>query len=260
MKPEISGMSVMHGISRTPRLPATSRRRLAPELPMTSSSGAAYGRRTNVPRPPAAEIDDGALLAALRLRDEVAFERLVRRYHPVLLRAVRGVVRNAHVAEEVIQETWLAVLERIGTFEGRSSLKTWLTRIALNRAITRAQREGRSIPFSALVRSEMDDPAPAVDLDRFAAPADDIAGQWRSNPTPWTEEQVLQRETQGVVAQAIEALPPGQRTVITLRDVDGFAADEVCNMLGITETNQRVLLHRARSRVRRVVERHLEAA
>jgi RNA polymerase sigma-70 factor (ECF subfamily) len=224
--------------------------------PIGGSPGPATGTASGT----FARSEDAALLDALRRREEAAFVELVRRYHPALLRAARMIVTNRDVAEEVVQETWLAALERIDAFEGRSSLKTWLTRIAINRAITRAERERRAIPFSALAGAESDDSLPSVEPERFAGPLDQWPGHWRSFPEPWTEVRVLERETQRVVRESIEALPPGQRTVITLRDVEGFSGDEVCNMLAISETNQRVLLHRARSRVRREVERHLSAA
>jgi RNA polymerase sigma-70 factor (ECF subfamily) len=201
---------------------------------------------------------DHDLIEALRRGDEPAFVDLVKRYQRSLLRVVGGFVSRREVAEEVVQETWLAVLEGIRHFQGRSSLRTWITRIAINRAITRSKHEGRMVPFSALVRTDLEREEAAVEPERFAGADAQWAGHWLSPPRPWSEEQLVRRETGAVLRQAIDALPPVQRTVITLRDVDGCTSAEVCNALGISETNQRVLLHRARSRVRRAVERYVE--
>ena len=148
-----------------------------------------------------------------------------------------------------MQEAWVAVLNGIGRFEGRSSLKTWIFRILTNIAKTRGQREGRSVPFSSLAA----DDEPAVDPDRFRAD-----GHWASPPPSWgPEERLLGAETRAVVDGAIAALPPSQALVISMRDVEGFSAEEACNALDISETNQRVLLHRARSKVRQALEDYL---
>jgi RNA polymerase sigma-70 factor (ECF subfamily) len=186
------------------------------------------------------------LVEALRAGDERVFEELVRMYQGTLLRVAQMYVSSRSVAEEVVQETWLAVLNGIDRFEGRSSLKTWIFRILANRAKTRAQREGRTIPFSALGDSE-----PTVDPDRFDR------GQWAALPTDWPEDRLLAEETLHVAEQAIETLPATQRAVITLRDVQGWSAEEVRNALELSETNQRVLLHRARSKVRGALEEYL---
>jgi RNA polymerase sigma-70 factor (ECF subfamily) len=202
--------------------------------------------------------DDG-LIDGLRRGDEAAFLALVKRYQRSLLRVVSAFVSRREVAEEVVQETWLAVLEGIGRFQGRSSLKTWITRIAINRAITRGKHEGRMVTFSTLARADLERDAVAVEPERFGgADGGEWAGYWVSYPRPWSEELVIRRETGAVLRRAIDALPPAQRAVITLRDVDGCTSAEVCNALGISETNQRVLLHRARSRVRRAVEAYVE--
>jgi RNA polymerase sigma-70 factor, ECF subfamily len=201
----------------------------------------------------AASAEDKAVIAALLAGDETAFARLVDRYGATMLRVARGFVRSQAVAEEVVQEAWLGVLRGLDRFEARSSLKTWIFRILTNVAKTRGERESRSVPFSALESEESD--GPAVDPDRFSA------GAWASPPTPWEdvpEDRLLSLETRAAVERAIEALPPGQRTVIDLRDVQGLSADEVCNVLGITETNQRVLLHRARAKVRAALESYLD--
>jgi RNA polymerase sigma-70 factor (ECF subfamily) len=186
------------------------------------------------------------LVAALRAGDERVFEQLVRMYQGTLLRVAQMYVSSRSVAEEVVQETWLAVLNGIDRFEGRSSLKTWIFRILANRAKTRGQREGRTIPFSALGDSD-----PAVEPDRFDN------GRWASFPADWPEERLLGEETMHVIEGAIESLPPAQRAVITLRDVQGWSAEDVRNVLELSETNQRVLLHRARSKVRGALEEYL---
>jgi RNA polymerase sigma-70 factor (ECF subfamily) len=190
------------------------------------------------------------LVEALRAGDQAAFEQLVRMYNASLLRVARLFVSSRAVAEEVVQETWLGVLNGIGRFEGRSSLKTWIFRILTNVAKSRGVRESRSIPFSALEGDE-----PAVDPERFR-PADDPVepGAWATPPVPLPEQALLSRETLSVIEAAIEALPPAQRAVITLRDVEGWSSEEVRNALDVSETNQRVLLHRARSKVRRALE------
>jgi len=210
-----------------------------------------------------AEPEDAELIDALKQRDEAAFVRLVQRYQGPLLRLALVYARSRAVAEEVVQETWLGVLEGIERFEHRSSFKTWLFRILVNRARTRGEREGRTIPFSALGDAALDPAEPAVAPERFLGPTHpQWPLHWAVPPKSWgasPEEQLLTRETLELVEHAIAALPPAWREVITLRDVEGWTADEVCNVLGISETNQRVLLHRARSRVRGALERHFDA-
>jgi RNA polymerase sigma-70 factor, ECF subfamily len=199
-------------------------------------------------------MDDAAAITALRARDERVFEELMRMYNASLLRVAQIYVASRAVAEEVVQETWIGVLNGIDRFEGRSSLKTWIFRILTNIAKTRGQREGRTVPFSALERPD-GVPEPAVAPDRFL-PADHERwpGHWASKPEPWPEERLLADESRAVVDRAIERLPPAQRAVISLRDLDGWSSEETCNALGVTETNQRVLLHRARSKVRQALE------
>jgi RNA polymerase sigma-70 factor (ECF subfamily) len=206
--------------------------------------------------------DDTRLVEALRAGDEAVFTALVRELGPSMLRVARLHVSSRAVAEEVVQEAWLGVLNGIGRFEGRSSLKTWVFRILTNTAKTRGERERRSIPFSAIARDEADADEPAVDADRFRDEGR-WAGHWAAPPSDWAaspEGRLLDAEAREVVDTAIAALPPAQATVIRMRDVDGFDADEVCNALEISETNQRVLLHRARSKVRRALEDYLENA
>jgi RNA polymerase sigma-70 factor (ECF subfamily) len=197
------------------------------------------------------------LVAALRRGDEAVFMRLVEEYGPALLRVARMYVPSAAVAEEVVQETWIGVLNGIDRFEGRSSLKTWIFRILVNIAKTRGERERRSVPFSSAAGAAADEPS--VDPERFLPPGDERARAWALGPTPWPgpEESLLAGETRELILEAIDRLPPAQREVITLRDVDGWSSEEVRNALELSETNQRVLLHRARSKVRRAIEQHL---
>ena len=203
-------------------------------------------------RPQAATDPDSALLERLRRGDERAFMELVERYHAALVRLAQSFVPSRAVAEEVAQETWLGVLNGLDRFEGRSSLKTWIFRILVNRAKTRGERESRSVPFSALETAEGE---PAVDPDRFGAD-----GGWVSPPRPWgggPVERLLAGEARGVIDAAIEKLPPAQRRVITLRDIEGLGADETRELLDLSDGNQRVLLHRARSKVRQALEEYL---
>jgi RNA polymerase sigma-70 factor (ECF subfamily) len=196
-------------------------------------------------------------VAALRAGDEATYRQLVRDWHPSLLRVAQIFVPSRAVAEEVVQETWLRVLGALDRFEGRSSLKTWVFRILVNTAKTRGQREGRSIPFSAL-QEPWSIPEAAVDADRFLPENHERApGHWATPPRALPEERLLAAETRAVVAQAIDELPASQRAVISLRDVEGWDADEVRNALDLSEVNQRVLLHRARSKVRRALEDYL---
>jgi RNA polymerase sigma-70 factor (ECF subfamily) len=202
--------------------------------------------------------DESALVAALRAGDEAAFAQIVDSYSGSMRRVALTFVRTREVADEVVQEAWLGVIRGIDRFEGRSSVKTWIFRILTNVAKTRAEREARSVPFSSIDPLEGE---PSVDPDRFFGPEDPgPTGGWSSPPASWRavpEERLLARETQAVIDRAIEALPDTQRVVITLRDVQGFDSDEVRNVLELSETNQRVLLHRARSKVRAAIEDYL---
>lgn len=199
------------------------------------------------------------LVAAIRRGDEDAFVDLVTRYNASMLRLARVFVPTKAVAEDVVQETWLAVIQGIDRFEGRSSLKTWLFRILTNRAKTRGEREGRVIPASNTWQGEEGEPA--VDPRRFHPDGSPNAGAWTSLPAavPRTpDQQVLSKEFKKVVEAAVRKLPASQREVITLRDIEGVDSADVCSLLDITEGNQRVLLHRARSKVRAAVERYIE--
>ena len=200
--------------------------------------------------------EDHELVQRLRDGDESAFVELIDRYGATMLRVAQMYVRDRATAEEVVQETWLAVLNGIDRFEERSSLKTWLFRILTNRAKTRGQRDGRMVPFSALAGAS-DEPDPSVDPDRFFGPDSPHPGAWAAPPVAWPQEKLLESETLGVIEMAIDDLPEAQRDVILLRDVDGWTPMEVSDALGITDGNQRVLLHRARSRVRAALERYL---
>lgn len=207
--------------------------------------------------------DDRVLIDALRMGDEAAFSWLLDRYDASLHRLARNYVASGAVADEVVGETWLAVIEGIGRFEGRSSLKTWLYRILMNVARSRGVKEHRSIPFASLGSALDEGAEPAVAPDRFLPPGSRDAGGWAAPPTPWDEDpeaRALSKETLGIVAAAIDRLPPAQREVITLRDLEGWTSVEACNALDVSETNQRVLLHRARSKVRQALESHFEDA
>jgi RNA polymerase sigma-70 factor, ECF subfamily len=212
------------------------------------------------PAPPAVtglSPDERRLVDGLRARDEDAFAELIDRYQASLVRVAMMYVGSRAVAEDVVGETWLGVLRGIDGFQGRSSLRTWIYRILTNTAKTRAQRERRSIPFASL--GDGDD-APAVDPGRFLPPGDPAAGAWASPPRGWDglpEATLLGAETRSVIDAAIEQLPAMQREVIRLRDVEGFSSGEVRALLELSETNQRVLLHRARSKVRAALERYL---
>jgi RNA polymerase sigma-70 factor (ECF subfamily) len=199
---------------------------------------------------------DAALVERLREGDERAFEEAVARLYPAMLAVARGYVRGRSVAEEVVQDAWLAVFKGVDRFEGRASLRAWVLRIVANIARDRAVREARSLPFSSF---ESDDDEPLVDPRRFNGSDEPYPGGWKSFPTDWRtlpESRVLALETLDLVARAIAELPDAQRTVITLRDVTGCDAHEVSEVLGISLGNQRVLLHRARVRVRAELERH----
>ena len=200
-------------------------------------------------------VEELNLIEALRAGDERAFERLVAEYHASMLRLALSFVRNRAVAEEVVQETWLGVLNGLDRFEGRSSLKTWIFRILTNRAKTRGEREGRTVPFSSL--AEPGEEGPSVEPERFSGPDHRWAGHWAAYPERWEtvpERKLLSSEARTRIDDAIAGLPPSQRAVITLRDVTGLTSEEVCNVLELSGTNQRVLLHRARSKVRAVLE------
>ncbi len=187
---------------------------------------------------------DGELLARLRAGDEQAFVLLVARHHAAMLRIARSFVASTAVAEEVVQDTWLGVLRGLEGFAGRSSFKTWIWRILVNRARSTGMREHRTVAVG--------DAGPAVDRARF-----DASGAWMSPPQHWIEDsddRMLAQALANPIKTALRALPERQREVVLLRDVDGLSGDEVCEVLEISEANQRVLLHRGRSRLRQALE------
>lgn len=202
--------------------------------------------------------EETALVAALRAGDGEAFGALVDRYHSSLIRLAMSYVAGREAAEDVVQETWMAVMAGIDRFEGRSSLKTWIFRILINRAKSAGVRDHRSLPFSAF-DDATDQKEPSVDPSRFQS-GTRWTGYWSTPPRPWSgipEDRLLSAETAAVVDAAIGTLPAMQRAVITLRDVRGFTSQETCEALAINETNQRVALHRARSKVRARLEEYL---
>lgn len=209
--------------------------------------------------------NDESLVAALRQGDERAFEWLLGAYDSTLRRVARNYVPTDALADDVVQDTWMGLIRGIDDFEQRSSLKTWLYRILINIARTKGVREKRTIPFSSAANAFVDGGEPTFDPERFraATPSEQYPGGWVSFPLAWETqpEKVLESgETVRIVTAAIEQLPPAQREVLTLRDIEGWTSSEVCNALELTETNQRVLLHRARARVRRALELYFEGA
>jgi RNA polymerase sigma-70 factor (ECF subfamily) len=203
---------------------------------------------------------DLALVERIRSGDESAFMYLVERLRPAMLRVARMYVATDAVAEEVVQEAWIGVLQGVDRFEGRSSLRTWIFRILANVAKTRGVRESRSVPFTSIGG---DDPSePAVAADRFQGPFAQFPGAWSTVPDDWRgipDDRLLASETLSVIGRAIDALPANQAAVIRMRDVLGMTSEEVRNVLELSETNQRVLLHRARARVRRAVEEYVKS-
>lgn len=195
-------------------------------------------------------------IAALKAGDEQVFADLVRRYQPMMLRVARMYVKTQSAAEEVVQETWLGVIRGLDRFEGRSSLKTWIFRILINQAKTRGVRDQRSTPFSSLGDGD-ETGGPAVDPSAFGAD-----GWWNAHPGAWSdlpEERLFGKETIAAVRDAIAELPERQQEVIVMRDLLGLDGDEVSEALGLTAGNQRVLLHRARAKVRAALEKELVA-
>jgi len=202
--------------------------------------------------------EDLALVERLRAGDEEAFMMLVEQHQAMMLRIARMYVSSEAVAEEVVADAWIGILKGLDTFEGRSSLRTWMYRILANIAKTRGVREGRSQPFSSLVGP---DAGPSIPGSWFRGADDAGAGGWSTFPSDWhglPEDRLLADETLRVIGEAIERLPPAQAQVIRLRDVLGWTSEEVRNALDLSETNQRVLLHRARARVRRAVDDYVE--
>ncbi|KUO09784.1 RNA polymerase sigma factor [Streptomyces sp. DSM 15324] len=201
---------------------------------------------------------DEVLVQRLREGDERAFALVLDSWSGGMLRVAMAFVSTRESAEEAVQDTWLAVIKGIGDFEGRSSLKTWVYRILVNTAKARGTKESRTVPFGDLLAEEE---GPTVDPARFRGRGEPYAGHWAvgQEPRPWhfPEGHVLRGEVRGVIEKAIDGLPPRLRTVITLRDVEGYGSEEVCSLLEISPGNQRVLLHRARALLRGKLERYL---
>lgn len=218
------------------------------------------GRGPNVPR---ARPDDLRVVEKLRGGDEEAFTDLVNRYHASMLRLATAYVTERSVAEEVVQDTWMGVLEGLDRFEGRSSLKTWIFSILTNKAKTRGVRERRSIPVSSLTADDGDGDEPAVDPSRFQS-SGHWQDYWSAYPESWDdktpEKRLLDQESATLLGQAIEALSPRLKQIIVMRDIEGLESQEVCAILSVSEANQRVLLHRARSRVRKALEDYVGRA
>ena len=205
-----------------------------------------------------ATADDQRIIAGLRAGIETAFTEMVDRYNGSLVRVAMRYVPSRAVAEEVVQDTWIGVIEGIDRFEGRSTIKTWLYKILIYKARARGERERRTVPLSALTG---DDSAPSVPTERFRGSDALWAGHWATPPRRWdgdAEERALASEARTVIDATIAELPLAQREVITLRDLSQFSSVQVCELLGLTEANQRVLLHRARSRVRAAIEAYLD--
>jgi RNA polymerase sigma-70 factor, ECF subfamily len=197
---------------------------------------------------------DSELLPRLRAGDGSAFRDVVGCYHPIMVRVAETYVPGRAVAEEVVQDTWIAVMRGLGGFEGRSSLKTWMFRILANQARSRGERERRTVPLSSLV-AELDEGEASVSPERFTGPAG--RGMWAQPPERWSDEpesRLLSNATLALVATTVKVLPENQRRVLVLRDIEGWTSEEVCDLLELSEVNQRVLLHRARSRLRAALE------
>jgi RNA polymerase sigma-70 factor (ECF subfamily) len=208
--------------------------------------------------------DDATLVDALRSGDEAAFGWMLDRYSPQLRRAARMYVATDAHADDVVQDTWLAIIKGIDRFEGRSSVKTWIHRILMNIARTKGVRESRALPFASAVGALAEGADPTIAAERFRPPDDpEWPGHWVSFPFDWEhqpEHRLLAGETFALVGAALEGLPAGQREVLTLRDVNGWTSAEVCEALGVSEANQRVLLHRGRARVRSALESYFESS
>jgi len=203
---------------------------------------------------------DEETLAALRAGDERAFREVFARSYPIMKRVARAYVASEAVAEEIVQETWIAVLTGIDRFQGRSALGTWIFSILINQAKTHGARERRAAPFSSVARSDAEEPA--VDPGRFQKDDDAWPGHWATPPRPWQkpERRLLSLEARDHLKAALAQLPDRQRLIVGLRDIEGHSAEEVCDLLSLSPENQRVLLHRGRSRLRAILEKYLDGA
>ena len=203
---------------------------------------------------------DEQTVAALRAGDERAFRELFARTYPMMKRVARGYVASDALAEEIVQDTWLAILTGIDRFEGRSALGTWIFSILTNQAKTHSARERRALPLSCVGPRDAEEPV--VDPDRFQKDDEAWPGHWATPPRPWQkpERRLLSLETREHLKDALAELPERQRLIVGLRDIDGHSAEEVCDLLGLSQENQRVLLHRGRSRLRAVLEEYFDEA
>jgi RNA polymerase sigma-70 factor (ECF subfamily) len=210
--------------------------------------------------PGAVVASDEQTVAALRAGDERTFRELYARTYSMMKRVARGYVASDAVAEEIVQETWMAIVTGIDRFEGRSALGTWIFSILTNQAKTHSTREKRALPFSSVGPSDAEEPA--VDPDRFQGDDEAWPGHWATPPRPWQkpERRLLSLEARDRLKQAVAQLPQRQRLIVGLRDIDGHSAGEVCDLLGLSQENQRVLLHRGRSRLRTLLEEYVDGA
>ena len=201
---------------------------------------------------------DERIVAGLRAGDEGTFRELFERSNPMMKRVARGYVSSDAVAEEIVQDTWVAIVTGIERFEGRSALGTWMFSILTNQAKTHSARERRAVPFSSVAPVDVE--GPAVDADRFQKDDDAWPGHWATPPRPWQkpERRLLSLEARKHIKEALAHLPERQRLIVALRDVEGLSAEQVCDLLELSQENQRVLLHRGRSRLRAILEEYLE--
>jgi RNA polymerase sigma-70 factor, ECF subfamily len=210
--------------------------------------------------PAPAALSDEQTVAALRAGDERTFRDLFARSYAMMKRVARTYVASDAVAEEVVQETWIAVVAGIERFEGRSALGTWIFSILTNQAKSHSTREKRAVPFSSIAPSDANEPT--VDPDRFQKDDEAWPGHWATPPRPWQkpERRLLSLEARERLKAALAQLPERQRLIVGLRDIEGRSGEEVCECLGLSQENQRVLLHRGRSRLRAVLEEYVDAA
>ena len=217
-----------------------------------------------VTRPPVAAAPgehgpEAHLLSALRAGDQIAFTDLVRKLHPGMVRVASSYVSSRAVAEEVVQDTWLSVIESLDRFEGRSTLKTWIFRILINQAKSRGVRERRTTPFSS-INLQVESDGSAMPAASFLEEGHRWAGHWAGPVAAWQvpEDSVVDAELGGLIRRVVDGLPPAQGAVVALRDGQGLSAQEVCDLLGLSAANQRVLLHRGRARLRAAIDAYIE--
>ena len=203
---------------------------------------------------------DQHIVAGLRAGDERTFRELFERTYPMMKRVARAYVASDAVADEVVQDTWMAIVTGIERFQGRSALGTWMFSILTNQAKTHSARERRALPFSSVALTDVEEPV--VDPDRFQKDDEAWPGHWATPPRPWQkpERRLLSLEARDQLKRALEQLPERQRLIVVLRDVEGLSAEEVCGLLELSQENQRVLLHRGRSRLRSFLEEYLDGA